>query len=204
MWIKEGRGKPSPEHFDDHYRVAEGAHRMLKPEVQERLDEVLAITTPVDGRRVLDLGGGALMGRACGSASKYVCVDYSKEACRIGRHVAPWADMRQADVEDFLRRNVLASEDERPTVFAETFDVTVSVGILDYLPGYGLDLLFSKCPSPVLALTNAVKEAYLKYEARITIPSREDVLAAAEKWGWKLVREIKKLDHVWARFERTK
>ncbi len=202
MWIKTGVGKPEAGHFDQHYLNSENAQVDLQPNVQERLDELMAMVGEVQGKRVLDLGGGALIGRVCQNAEKYTLVEYSKEAIRIAQKVAPWTDGRLEDVERFLLKNVLASDDGRPTVLAEEFDVTVCVGMVDYLPSHGLDLIFRLAPSPVLAFTNAVKEGYLKYEARITIPTREEVMETADKRRWKITRELKKSDHVWARFER--
>lgn len=204
MWIAEGRPLPTPEHFDQHYLDAEGAHKVLAPPVQERLEEVVWIATPLAGRKVLDLGGGALLARMTGQCLLYQLVDMSKEGCRIAKEVAPWiAPPICGDVLDYLGRNVLARENERPRVFAQEYDVTVAIGLVEYLPPDGMDRLFRDCPSPALAFTTAVKEGYLQYQARVVCPDRDDVARSAERWGWKIVREMKKPDHVWARYERS-
>lgn len=202
MWIKEGAQKPTAQQWDEHYRGAEGHNTTLPPDVQERLDEVLEIVGPTAGAKILDLGGGALLGRACKDSLWYTLVELSGEAIRIAKQVAPWTMAYRCDVLDYLRKNVLASEDGRPTVFSHEYHVTVAIGLVEYLPPEGMDDLFRLCPSPVLAFTTAVKEGYLQYALRITVPTREEVAEVAERHGWKVTRELKRPDHVWARFER--
>lgn len=196
MWTAKDRLPPTPEHFDAHFLKAEGAHITLRPEVQQRLDEVLYIVGDPAGKRILDLGGGALLGRACERAAKYVLVDMSKEGCRIAKKVSPWANTICRDVLEWLEYN----DDMQ---LHEQFDVTAAIGLVEYLPPEGLAKLFFYAPSPVLAFTTAVKEAYLKYEARVTVPSREDVAEVAERYGWKITKELPRPDHIWARYERN-
>lgn len=206
MWTKD-QEPPTPEHFDEHYLKAEGAHIELRPEVQERLNEVLEIVGPVEGKRILDLGGGALLGRACEKARTYVMVDMSKEACRICKRVSPWAQTVHEDVLRFLTDNTWLEFPEKcvkaQRMFQREFDVTVAIGLVEYLPFLGMHDLFDKCPSPVLAFTTAVKEGYLQYPARITVPTREEVEECSKKYGWKVTKELQRPDHVWARYERA-
>lgn len=202
MWIKEGAEKPTGQQWDEFYRSCEGAQVELRPEVQERLDEVLEIVGSTAGAKILDLGGGALLGRACKDSLWYALVEISEEAIRIAKSVAPWTMAYRCDVLDYLKKNVLASEDGKPTVFSHEYHVTVAVGLVEYFPEGGMGDLFRLCPSPTLAFTTAVKEAYLKYPLRITVPTREEVAEVAEKYGWRVTRELKRPDHVWARYER--
>lgn len=197
MWIAKDREPPTPEHFDEHYLNAEGAHLVLTPDVQTRLDEVLEIVGDVSGKRILDLGGGALLCRSCKESSWYTLVDMSKEGCRIASQILPKTHFLCMDVLDFLMNN------RRTGRFMWEYDVTVAIGLVEYLQPIGMDTLFRLCPSSVLAFTTAVKEAYLKYEARVTVPTREEVAAVAEKYGWRVTKELPRPDHVWARYERV-
>ena len=182
MWIKD-QAPPTPEHFDEHYRTlaADDAG------VLERVRQTLDLVGETRGKHILDLGGGALMCRYIKDHTVYIQVDYSQEACNRAR---AHCTVHNMDVMKYL---------QMPT---QPFDVTIACGIIEYLPPSSLWRLFNLVPSPVLVFGVSTAEAYLQYPARITIPSRTNVLDAATEFGWKMVRELPMPSHVWARFER--
>lgn len=188
MWIKD-QPAPTPEHFDEHYR---GLSSVITPDIEKRVQQSLDLIGPTAGKRILDLGGGGLLCRYVKDADLFVQVDYSQEACNLTRSIAPWCTIRNMDVMEYLTL---------PTMH---FDIAIASGVVEYLPEHGLWRLFRLAPSNVLVLGVSAAEAYLKYPARITIPSRDDVMNLAKTHKWTMVKEIPMPSHVWARFERNK
>lgn len=191
MWVKD-QAAPTPEHFDEHYR---GLSKEVTPDVMVRVEQTLELIGTTEGKFILDLGGGGLLCRFIKNAKLFVQVDYSVEVSRLTREVAPWCKV----VEDSVMTRLAYYSKHRAA-----FDITIASGIVEYLPEHGLWRLFKLAPSNVLILGVSAAEAYLKYPARITVPSRDDVMNMANTHDWTMTKEIPMPSHVWARFERNK
>jgi hypothetical protein len=190
MWVAPpDRKQPTPEHFDDTYRG--WADFDVPPTPPDRYREILDITGPWEGLKVLDLGGGPTMAAAAQSAREYLLVDYSAEACRVLRKFYPSLRVECRDALDFLGGN------------AERFDLTISFGLVEYLPPGSLETLFRLAPSPRFCLGMSAAEGYLKYEARLAIYSKDDADRAAAACGWRKTFQANYPSHVWASYERV-
>lgn len=161
----------------------------------DRLNEALYLLGDVKGKTVLDLGGGPLLGRSLFSrgAKEVLLVDVSEEAVSIAKSLAPQIDWLVADVMEFLTAYPYHS-----------CDIAVAMGLLHYLPPEkGLNAVLQVQANELL-INEPVKEGYLhQYEARVVIYERSDILNSARMFGWEMVEELKRPEHLFAKFRRT-
>jgi len=155
------------------------------------IGEIMQLAGDLRGKHVVDLGGGALLCRAVpATGGRLTVVEYALTACRVVEELG--CEPIYQDIVEFLRFDTTK------------FDVALMFGVIDYLPPGSLDLLFERCPSPVLATGIPCGESYLQYKSRTCAYSRLDVLAAASKHGWTVEDiEAERTSHTWGRFRRN-
>lgn len=193
-WEAPERTPPTPEYWDDTYNADWGKWTEPKPDIRARVNEAVLMMHPLKSdMRVLDLGGGPLLGATLEKAGVYHrLVDHSQACCDLARKIAPKTDAQAADVREFLQSN------------KEQFDITVALGILAYLRPEARDELFELAPSPALVINEPICEGYLKYQTRVSIHSLKEYLESAVKYGWILTRRTSTMEHLFARFEKRK
>ena len=84
----------------------------------------------------------------------------------------------------------------------DEYDVCLAFGILEYLPVGSLDLLFERCPAPVLCIGTGSGESYLQYKTRMVSYSMDDMMQAAKRHNWGLLDELDRPGHLWLKFWR--
>lgn len=186
---KDGREAPNSAYWDKTYRD-EGKWHELWPADKSRLDQAMALIGDVKGKRVLDLGGGPLLGRMMQETSLYTLVDMSGEALRVAKDIAPWSHTIEADAFQFLSSNT------------EGYDITVAMGLLDYCPDDSLDKLMELTPSNELVINASACEGYLLYKTRVTVYSKRDIIEACRKHAWRIDNSHPQAEHTFARFKR--
>ncbi len=103
--------------------------KLLRWDIQERMNLSLQACQPLQGRTVLDVGCGT--GRFCfplalGGAERVVGIDFA--AAMIERANALAAEMNLAPKCTFICDDFAAHE------FAESFDYVLAIGLFDYIP----------------------------------------------------------------------
>lgn len=148
----------------------------------------------VSGKSVLDLGGGPLLGKALieGGASRVLLVDISSIACQIAKHIAPNVDTIVLDAISFLESN------------KEQFDITIAMGLLEYLPSSALASLLRYTPSPELVINMDACEGYMLYETRTCVYSHKDVTKALAEYSWEVVKQYNLTEHTFGKYRRIK
>lgn len=191
MWTVTGR-KPVPSPYWDHtYAIDHGKWESMRDGIDVRLHEACHLITPSNPSTILDLGGGPLIARANIALSRLTIIDFSQEACALARQFAPSAEVICVDVIAYLRG------------CHDKYDLTVAMGILDYLPAGSLTELFAKAPSRELLINSPVCEGYLhQYETRVVVYSRKDITEAAANNGWWRVRGYDQHEHEFALYRR--
>ncbi len=194
MWAAPAdKPPPTPEMFDEHYRKP-------LPSGAETIVEILELSGSLDGKRVLDLGGGCLLLETgtefavVDYSEKYTVVDYSREAVRRAeRYRNHGVQIVWSDVNTYLKHNY------------ERFDIVLCFGLVEYLPDYFLGSLFSCLAyrTNVLCFGTSSGESYLQYPGRVVSYTEDDVGGVASAYGWIKTKSLDRPSHVLARYERV-
>lgn len=191
-WTVPSRAQTSVSHWDASYAADPGKWINPRAGDKDRSDEVMDLIGSVHDKSILDLGGGPLMAHHLVKSPCVVLVDFSQEACRQAQAISPRTKIVCADVMTYLSN------------CTDRFDIVLALGILDYMPPTGLDLLFDRAPSKLLIVNTPICEGYLhQYDTRITVYSRDDIKKAANRHGWKLSRRLPQKEHEFARYRRS-
>lgn len=190
MWAS---GKPATpaEYFDGSYLGNESGWKELSEGDRERASMALSLIGDPKDQSVLDLGGGALLGRFMDTAREYVMVDYSEAGCKLCKEFAPWAKTHQQDIVRFLELNSVR------------YDCGVAMGCFEYMAPGALETVFEKLLAGAFVLYTPIVQGYVNHGPRSVIYAKDDVFHFAAKHGWKLARQVPQREHVFARFEKV-
>ncbi len=177
-----------PTEFDKTYSLMAGFWRNPDASAIDRAARAIRMMGGIDGKSILDLGGGPLLCRFAEKAKRFVLVDWSEEACRLAREVAPWAEVLCQDAWTHLR-----NYDRKLPL---PFDVTVAMGIAEYGPKDGLDMLFRLAPSRNLVLYTPIHAGYLELPLRTWMPDRGDIDHLEKAHGWEMIGDEPSSEHV--------
>lgn len=185
------RKAPTAEYWSDTYTDSGKWGEESAALADRRLEAMTLIGDPV-GKTFLDLGGGPLLGKRlfAAGAKRVVVVDFAQRALDIVKALEPRVETVCGDAIEYLHAVV------------EQFDVTIAMGILDYLPPTALKVIFDKAPSKWLLLYTPTVEGVLEYETRVTAYTRTDIAIAAEHW--KLLRSLPTRESVFALYCRRR